>query len=240
MNLKELVEKINPDVDKYVNDIFSTVEEAIKNFDWEVISKDSFMWRGIFAYGMKVSKEIEIAKCYKSVNRKYVYITEWAFEKLILDENLGSIPYSDVKDCLPLMVKKGIIPSITKSETGKLFIGIWLERKGDNRTAEVEKIEKEMDKFISETQNDNSSDNSEWHDFENNPDDKPKEEGAYLCYITSVDHDENYAFYGILEFSNGHFVLNRGHSILTSTDNWDDIVIGWFKIKKFERKPRRK
>lgn len=127
MNLKELVEKINPDVDKYVKTIFSTVDDAIKNFDWEIISKDSFMWRGIFAYGMNVSEEVEIVKCYKNETRKYVFITEWAFEKLILDEKLGSIPYSDVKDCLPLMVKKGIIPSISTSETGSLFIGIWLE-----------------------------------------------------------------------------------------------------------------
>lgn len=74
----------------------------------------------------------------------------------------------------------------------------------------------------------------EWHDFENNPDDKPKEEGTYLCCITNVDHDKDYMFYGILEFYNGHFVLNTSDSIFDSTDSWDDIVIGWAKIKKFE------
>lgn len=80
-----------------------------------------------------------------------------------------------------------------------------------------------------------TNDDLEWHDFENNPDDKPKEEGIYLCYITNVDHDENCMFYGILEFYNGHFVLDS-----TDSDSWDDIIIGWSKIKKFERKPRRK
>jgi hypothetical protein len=80
----------------------------------------------------------------------------------------------------------------------------------------------------------------EWHDFENNPDDKPEEEGSYLCYITNVDHDENCMFYGILDFHNGHFVLNSSDGIFDSTDSWDDIVLGWAKIKKFERKPRRK
>jgi len=78
----------------------------------------------------------------------------------------------------------------------------------------------------------------EWHDFENNPDDKPEEEGSYLCYITNVDHDENSMFYGILDFHNGHFVLNSSDGMFDSTDSWDDIVLGWAKIKKFERKNR--
>lgn len=131
MNLKELVEKINPDVDKYVNDIFDTVEEAIKNFDWEVISKDSFMWRGIFKYGIRdphVSDEFEIADFYGTNNKKYVYITEWAFKELILSEKLCSIPYDEVKACLPLMVKKGIIADVFMNpHIGLLYIGIWLE-----------------------------------------------------------------------------------------------------------------
>jgi hypothetical protein len=127
MNLKEMVEKINPDVDKYVNDIFDTVEEAIKNFDWEVISKDSFMWRGIFAYGLKVSETVEIAE-HSNDYRRYVYITEWAFKELILSEKLCSIPYDEVKACLPLMVKKGIIADVNMNhDTGLLYIGIWLE-----------------------------------------------------------------------------------------------------------------
>jgi len=134
MKLKELVEKINPDVDKCVNIICSTVEAAIKDFDWEIISKDYFMWRGIFKYGIRdpyVSKEFEILEFYGTNNRnnkKYVYITEWAFKELILDEKLGSIPYREVKDCLPLMARKGIIADVNMDhKTGSLFIGIWLE-----------------------------------------------------------------------------------------------------------------
>lgn len=133
MNLRELVEKINPDVNKYVNIIFSTVEAAIKNFDWEFISKDPFKWGGIFKYGIRnpVSREIGIVDFYGTNNRnnmKYVYITEWAFKELILNEKLGSIPYREVKECLPLMVKKGIIASVhMEHETGSLYIGIWLE-----------------------------------------------------------------------------------------------------------------
>jgi hypothetical protein len=84
------------------------------------------------------------------------------------------------------------------------------------------------------------SNDLEWHDFENNPDDKPEEEGSYLCCITNVDHDENCMFYGILDFHSGHFVLNLGNGMFDSTNSWDDIVLGWSKIKKFERKPRRK
>lgn len=126
MKLKELVEKINPDVNKYVNIIFSTVDAAIKNFDWEIISKDSVMWRGIFAYGLKASGIVEIAEQSHDY-RKYVYITEWAFKELILNEKLGSIPYSEVKDCLPLMAKKGIIRGTSINATGSLYIGIWLE-----------------------------------------------------------------------------------------------------------------
>ncbi len=130
MNLKELVEKINPDVNKYVNIIFSTVEAAIKNFDWEIISKDSFKWRGIFKYGKNERGLEEIAE-FRSVTNpywKYVYITEWAFKELILNEKLGLISYCDVKNCLPLMVKKGIIADVNMDHnTGTLFIGIWLE-----------------------------------------------------------------------------------------------------------------
>lgn len=133
MNLKELVEKINPDVNNYVNIIFSTVESAIKDFDWEFISKDSYRWRGIFKYWIRdpVSREIGILDFYGTNNRnnmKYVYITEWAFRELILNEKLGSIPYCEVRECLPLMVKKGIIASVHMDhEIGSLYIGIWLE-----------------------------------------------------------------------------------------------------------------
>lgn len=133
MNLTELVEKINPDVNDYVNIIFSTVESAIKNFDWEFISKDSLRWRGIFKYWIRdpVSREIGIVSFYGTNNRnnmKYVYITEWAFRELILNEKLGSIPYCEVRECLPLMVKKGIIASVHMDhEIGSLYIGIWLE-----------------------------------------------------------------------------------------------------------------
>jgi len=133
MNLNELVEKINPDVNDYVNIIFSTVESAIKNFDWEFISKDSLRWRGIFKYWIRdpVSREIGITSFYGTNNRnnmKYVYITEWAFRELILNEKLGSIPYCEVRECLPLMVKKGIIASVHMDhEIGSLYIGIWLE-----------------------------------------------------------------------------------------------------------------
>lgn len=134
MKLKELVEKINPDVNNYVNIIFSTVEAALKNFDWEFISKDSFRWRGIFKYGIRdpVSREIGIVDFYgtneNTKNSKYVYITEWAFKELILNDKLGSIPYCEVKECLSLMVKKGIIANVHMDhETGSLFIGIWLE-----------------------------------------------------------------------------------------------------------------
>lgn len=132
MNLKEAVEKINPDVNKYVNIIFNTVDAAIKNFDWEVISKDSFMWRGIFSYGLyryglKGPENVEIFEKCNEDNKKYVFITEWAFKELILSEKLGSIPYDEVKTCLPLMVKKGIIADISINDTGLLFIGIWLE-----------------------------------------------------------------------------------------------------------------
>lgn len=133
MNLNELVEKINPDVNDYVNIIFSTVESAIKNFDWEFISKDSLRWRGIFKYWIRdpVSREIGIVSFYGTNNRnnmKYVYITEWAFRELILNEKLGSIPYCEVRECLPLMVKKGIIASVHMDhEIGSLYIGIWLE-----------------------------------------------------------------------------------------------------------------
>lgn len=134
MNLKELVEKINPDVNNYVNIIFSTVESALKNFDWEFISKDSFKWRGIFKYWIRnpETREIGIVDFYganeNTKNSKYVYINEWAFKELILNDKLGSIPYSEVKECLPLMVKKGIIASVRMDhETGSLYIGIWLE-----------------------------------------------------------------------------------------------------------------
>lgn len=131
MKLKEMVEKINPDVDKYVNDIFDTVEEAIKDFDWEIFSKGSLMWRGIFKYGIRdphVSDEFEIVDFYGANNKKYVYITEWAFKELILSEKLCSIPYDEVKACLPLMVKKGIIADVFMNpHVGLLYIGIWLE-----------------------------------------------------------------------------------------------------------------
>lgn len=126
MNLKEMVEKINPDVNKYVNNIFSRVDDAIKNFDWESLSKNSFVWRGVFAYGLTVSDNVEIACCSDN-HRKYIYITEWAFKELILNKKLCTFPYSEVKDCLPLMVEKGIIANISMNDTGSLFIGIWLE-----------------------------------------------------------------------------------------------------------------